>query len=59
MKKKIQVALKNVSIFPELSSDFETIKLMGIFDVNRVAAYEIKWEGSPNQTNRFIVIINP
>ena len=58
-EKEFQIALKNASIFPELSSDFETIKLMGIFDVNRVAAYEIKWEGSPNQTNRFIVIINP
>ena len=41
-EKKFQVVLKNISIFPELSSGFETIKLMGIFDVDRVAAYEIK-----------------
>ena len=42
MRKNFKVALKNASIFPELSSDFETIKLMGIVDVDGVAAYEIK-----------------
>ena len=45
-EKEFQVALKNASIFPELSSDFETIKLMGIVDVDGVAAYEIKWSDS-------------
>ena len=45
-EKEFQVALKNASTFPELSSDFETIKLMGIDDVDGVAAYEIKWSDS-------------
>jgi hypothetical protein len=45
-EKEFQGALNNASTFPELSSDFETIKLMGIDDVDGVAAYEIKWSDS-------------
>ena len=45
-EKEFQGTLKNVSTFPELSSDFETIKLMVIDDIYRVADYKIKWSDS-------------